>query len=143
MRSSRPPAPLELPVGTMIPKAAPVPADVRPTREAAPPKGDDMTDTVDAAFVRRAVELADLNAVRVALFQHTGDPDLAALPVAANLDAAQRELLVSKAVAWLAENAGPGMPAEPPEAELGLINSAIARISPACPQYYTAIGARR
>ena len=81
--------------------------------------------TVDAAFVRRAVELADLNAVRVALYQHTGDPELAALPVAANLDVAQRELLIGKAVAWLLHNAGPGMPPEPPEAELrSLLNLA-------------------
>ena len=29
---------------------------------------------VDSAFIRRAVELADLNAVRVTLFMHTHDP---------------------------------------------------------------------
>ena len=63
---------------------------------------------VDTAFIRRAVEFADLNAVRVALYQHTGDPDLAALPTAINLDDDGRELLISKAVAWLEENAGPG-----------------------------------
>ena len=50
-----------------------------------------MATTVDRAFIRRAIELADLNAVRVALFQHTGDPELAALPVAAQLDDAGRE----------------------------------------------------
>ena len=33
-----------------------------------------MDTTVDSAFIRRAVELADLNAVRVALYQHTDDP---------------------------------------------------------------------
>ncbi len=77
-----------------------------------------MTETVDSAFIRRAVELADLNAVRVALYQQTGDPELAALPVALQLDDAGRELLISKAVAWLGDNARPGMPPEPPEAEL-------------------------
>ena len=63
---------------------------------------------VDPAFIRRAVELADLNAVRVALYQHTGDPELAALPKALELDDAGRELLIDKAVAWLEEHAGPG-----------------------------------
>ncbi|MCU0274241.1 MAG: hypothetical protein MUE34_13510, partial [Acidimicrobiales bacterium] len=66
-----------------------------------------MTTTVDSAFIRRAVELADLNAVRVALFQHTKDPEIAELPMAINMDDAQRELLISKAVAWLEANAGP------------------------------------
>ncbi len=69
-----------------------------------------MEPTVDPSFIRRAVELADLNAVRVALYQQTGDPELAALPIAAKLDDAGRELLVTKAVAWLLEHAGPGMP---------------------------------
>jgi 4-hydroxyacetophenone monooxygenase len=73
---------------------------------------------VDSSFVRRAVELADLNAVRVALYAQTGDPELAALPVAALLDQAQRERLVSRAVRWLEQHAGPGMPPEPPEPEL-------------------------
>ena len=73
-----------------------------------------METTVDSAFIRRAVELADLNAVRVALYQHTHDPELAALPMAVNLDDAGRELLIGKAAAWLEQNAGPGMPPEPP-----------------------------
>jgi 4-hydroxyacetophenone monooxygenase len=86
-----------------------------------------MDTTVDSAFIRRAVELADLNAVRVALYQQTGDPEIRALPVAAKLDDAGRELLVDKAVAWLSEHAAPGMPAEPPEAELrDLMNLATA-----------------
>ena len=84
-----------------------------------------MSSVVDSAFIRRAVELADLNAVRVALYQHTRDPDLAALPVAAQLDDAGRELLIGKAVAWLEEHAAPGMPAEPPQEELrALMNMA-------------------
>src|SRR5438876_4025142 len=77
-----------------------------------------METTIDSAFIRRAVEYADLNAVRVALYQHTGDPEIAALPTAINLDDEGRELLISKAAAWLEQHAGPGMPAEPPEAEL-------------------------
>jgi 4-hydroxyacetophenone monooxygenase len=86
-----------------------------------------MEPVVDAAFIRRAVELADLNAVRVALYQQTGDPELAALPVALELDDAERELLIGKAVDWLVENAGPDMPAEPPEDELRrLMNMATA-----------------
>jgi 4-hydroxyacetophenone monooxygenase len=82
-------------------------------------------DDVDEHFIRRAVELADLNAVRVALYQQTGDPEIAALPVAAQLDDASRELLVDKAVAWLSEHADTAMPPEPPEAELrALMNMA-------------------
>lgn len=77
-----------------------------------------MTTDVDTAFIRRAVELADLNAVRVALYQHTGDPEIAALPMAMNLDDEGRELLISKAVAWLGEHAGPATLEEPPEDEL-------------------------
>ena len=86
-----------------------------------------MDTTVDSAFIRRAVEQADLNAVRVTLYQHTGDPEIAALPTAINLDDAGRELLIDKAAAWLEEHAGPGMPPEPPEAELrALMNLATA-----------------
>jgi len=77
-----------------------------------------MQPTIDPTFIRRAVGLADLNAVRVSLYQQTGDPEIAALPVAAQLDAAGRDLLVNKAVAWLSAHADPTMPAEPPETEL-------------------------
>ncbi|MFN8027624.1 MAG: NAD(P)/FAD-dependent oxidoreductase [Acidimicrobiia bacterium] len=76
------------------------------------------TQQVDAAFIRRAVELADLNAVRVALYMHTHDPEIAALPKALEMDDAQRELLISKAAAWLEEHATTERPAEPDEAEL-------------------------
>ena len=41
---------------------------------------DPTPETVDRDFIRRGVELADLNAVRVALYQHTHDPEIAALP---------------------------------------------------------------
>ena len=83
-----------------------------------------MTDSpsasraVDSGFIRRAVELADLNAVRVALFQLTGDAELAAMPPAAQLDQPTRELLISKAVTWLEREAGPRQLPEPPEPEL-------------------------
>ena len=87
-----------------------------------------MEPAVDSAFIRSAVELADLNAVRVALYQATKDPELAALPTAINLTDDQRELLIEKAVTWLESNAGPGMPPEPPEDELRqLMNMATAR----------------
>jgi len=82
---------------------------------------DNGEATVDPDFIRRAVELADLNAVRVALYQHTGDPELAALPKALELDDAQRALLIDKAVAWLEQHAGPGAPEEPPEDELRVL----------------------
>ena len=56
---------------------------------------------VDQAFIRRAVEMADLAAVRVALFQATGDPELDKLVPLAELDADGRETLISKAVEFL------------------------------------------
>jgi 4-hydroxyacetophenone monooxygenase len=73
---------------------------------------------VDSEFIRRAVEMADLNAIRIALYQQTEDPELEALPVAAKLDGAGRELLIGKAVSWLIENASAGMPPEPPQETL-------------------------
>ena len=72
--------------------------------------------TTDRAYIRRAIEAADLNAVRMALYQNTGDPDLAALPL--QIDDGQREWLIEKALSWLEENAGPRSLPEPPEAEL-------------------------
>ena len=59
---------------------------------------------VDQAFIRRAVEMADLAAVRVALFQATGDPELDKLVPLAELDADGRETLISKAVEFLAHH---------------------------------------
>jgi 4-hydroxyacetophenone monooxygenase len=70
---------------------------------------------VDTDFLRRAIEIADLDAVKVTLYQHTGDPEIAALPVAKSLDASGRALLIDKAVAWLARHAGKGTVEEPPE----------------------------
>ncbi len=86
-----------------------------------------MQSSVDTAFIRRAVELADLNAVRVALYQATHDPELEELPTAINLDDAGRALLIDKAVSWLEKNAAPGMPAEPNEAELRTLMSLATR----------------
>jgi 4-hydroxyacetophenone monooxygenase len=74
--------------------------------------------TVDRDFIRRAVELADLNAVRVALYQHTHDPEIEALPKALLMEPEDRELLVTKATDWLLEHAGPAEVPEPPEDEL-------------------------
>jgi 4-hydroxyacetophenone monooxygenase len=77
-----------------------------------------MDSAIDTQFLRRAVEFANLDAVRVALFQQTGDPEIQALPVAAKLDPARRELLILKAVDWLENNATDVPPAEPSPAEL-------------------------
>src|SRR5437660_86657 len=74
--------------------------------------------TVDAAFIRRAIEFADLNAVRMTMIHLTGDPEIEALPMTAKLDQAGRDMLINKAVAWLEKNAGPRRLPEPPEAEL-------------------------
>jgi len=73
---------------------------------------------MDTAFIRSAIELADLNAVRVALHQQTEDPEIAALPPAGQMNDAQRELLIDRATSWLASNASRRMPDEPPAARL-------------------------
>ncbi len=77
-----------------------------------------MGATVDQAYIRRAIELADLNAVRVALYAQTHDPEISALPMALALDDAQRELLIGKAVAWLVDNASTERLPRPDDAEL-------------------------
>jgi 4-hydroxyacetophenone monooxygenase len=77
-----------------------------------------MESAVDSSFIRQAIELADLNAVRVTLYHLTRDPVIKDLPMTADLDDAGRQLLIDKAVAWLEENAGPRTLPEPPEAEL-------------------------
>ena len=60
-----------------------------------------MGTTVDSAFVRRAVEASDLAALRAALYQASGDPELAALGPVATLNPEGRARLVSKAVQLL------------------------------------------
>lgn len=57
-----------------------------------------MTENVDAAFFRRAVEAADLAALRAALYQATGDPELARLGPVAELDDADRSRLAERAL---------------------------------------------
>jgi len=52
---------------------------------------------VDAAFIRRAVEASDLAALRAALYQASGDPELAELGPVASLRTADRARLVSRA----------------------------------------------
>lgn len=56
-----------------------------------------MDQNVDAAFIRRAVEASDLAALRVALYQATGDPALAAFGPVATLDAAEQARLADRA----------------------------------------------
>jgi 4-hydroxyacetophenone monooxygenase len=52
---------------------------------------------VDAAFIRRAVEASDLAALRAALYQASGDPELAELGPVASLGPADRARLVARA----------------------------------------------
>ncbi len=75
-------------------------------------------EAVDTAFIRRAVELADPNALRVALYQMTGDPALAALPPAVRMGEEEKAHLIGSAVDWLSQNASRQMPEEPPPARL-------------------------
>ena len=93
----------------------------------------------DSAYIRRAIEAADLNAVRVALYQQTGDPELAKLKMVRKIDTAagrsfwsfepaDREALIEKAVSWLEENASSRLPEEPPDTELrALIGMALGK----------------
>jgi len=60
-----------------------------------------MNENVDAAFIRRAVEAADLAALRAALYQATGDAELAALGPVATLAEADRARLVERAIELL------------------------------------------
>ena len=57
-----------------------------------------MGTAVDSAFIRRAVEAADLAALRVALYQASGDPELAAFGPVAGLGPADRARLVARAI---------------------------------------------
>ena len=56
-----------------------------------------MGRSVDAAFLRRAVEASDLAALRVALYQATGDPELAEFGPVAGLDEGDQALLADRA----------------------------------------------
>jgi 4-hydroxyacetophenone monooxygenase len=77
-----------------------------------------VADVVDEAFIRRAVELADLAAVRVALYQATHDAELDRLPPTAQLDDDQRAALIDKAVAHLRDLPADATLAVPDEDEL-------------------------
>jgi 4-hydroxyacetophenone monooxygenase len=70
---------------------------------------------VDEAFIRRALEHANLNVLRIALYQHTGDQQLATMTVIKHarpgspflfsvLSPADDELVRQKAIAYLIEN---------------------------------------
>lgn len=73
---------------------------------------------VDDGFIRRAVELADLAAVKVALYQGTGDPWVRDLPPVPQLSDEQREQLIDRAVDYLRELPADATLATPSEAEL-------------------------
>jgi 4-hydroxyacetophenone monooxygenase len=77
-----------------------------------------VSAVVDEAFIRRAVELADLSAVRVALFQATGDPELELLGPVAQLSPEDREKLIAKAVDYLRHDVADVTLVQPTEAEL-------------------------
>ena len=57
-----------------------------------------MDQVVDAAFIRRAVEASDLAALRVSLYQATGDEELAEFGPVASLDDADRARLAERAI---------------------------------------------
>jgi len=60
-----------------------------------------MSENVDSAFIRRAVEACDLAALRVALYQATGDAELAEFGPVAALGEADRARLTDRAAALL------------------------------------------
>ncbi|CAM8636429.1 hypothetical protein MCETE4_00800 [Acidimicrobiia bacterium] len=57
-----------------------------------------MSASIDAAFIRRAVEWSDLAALRIAIFQATGDAEIGALGPVAKLDPADRQKLIDRCV---------------------------------------------
>lgn len=73
---------------------------------------------IDTDFIRRAVQSADLNAVRVALYQNSSDDAIGALPPTAQMSEAQKALLIDTAVNWLADHASNARLPEPPEPQL-------------------------
>lgn len=88
-----------------------------------------VDEQVDVDFIRRALELADANSLRVALYQATGDPELleyaqytevlrkgAAERV--TLPEADKQRLIDKALAFLLEHAGDVEEKVPDAAEL-------------------------
>ena len=65
-----------------------------------------MDQNVDTAFIRRAVEASDLAALRVALYQATGDAELAEFGPVAALDETDRARLAERAVHLLETRKG-------------------------------------
>ena len=60
-----------------------------------------MEENIDTAYIRRAVEASDLAALRVALFQATGDAELAEFGPVATLDDADRARLADRSALLL------------------------------------------
>jgi 4-hydroxyacetophenone monooxygenase len=84
---------------------------------------------VDEAFIRRALDEADLNAVRIALYQATGDDDLLNVKLArisvrggqlvlVDVDEQDRQMVKDRAVRFLAQELAGFAPAHPDDAEL-------------------------
>jgi 4-hydroxyacetophenone monooxygenase len=65
-----------------------------------------MDENVDVAFIRRAVEASDLAALRVALYQATGDSELAGFGPVAGLDENERARLAERAIHLLENRKG-------------------------------------
>ena len=63
-----------------------------------------MGTAVDEAFIRRALGLADLNAVRVAMYHTTRDAELLDLAPVTQLSDDDRERLIAKAVRYLQQD---------------------------------------
>ncbi len=91
----------------------------------------------DRSFIERAVAYANPNALRMALFQATRDPEIAAMPAtrvmvggseSVVIDPADVERIQKKAVDFLLDHAGEPTPQEVPAAELDeLVQMAEAR----------------
>ena len=77
-----------------------------------------MGTGVDTAFLRRAVEAADLAALRAALLQASGDAELARLGPVAGLAPAERARLALRLVELLGSGVGLGALRVPSDAEL-------------------------
>lgn len=93
--------------------------------------GSGAPTEVDEAFIRRAFDHANLNVLRIALFQHTGDPELAAMKVIKHsragspflfsiLSPEDDERVRQKALAYLLSNAATAM-RKPDRAEAGYL----------------------
>lgn len=77
-----------------------------------------MSAPVDSAFLRRAVEAADLNALRTALVQTTGDDALRAFGPVTSLDESERARLRERCVELLEGDRSEWVARVPPDEEL-------------------------